>query len=71
VAEVEKCWFAIHTYSGYEERVKKNLEQRIKSMDSGDEIFQVLIPTEEEIEIKRWAKTHHCQKICPVISLLK
>ena len=53
MAEVEKNWFAIHTYSGYEERVKKNLEQRIKSMDSGDAIFQVLIPTEEEIEIKK------------------
>ena len=39
-------WFVIHTYSGHEERVKKNLEQRMKLMDSGDEIFQVVVPTE-------------------------
>jgi transcriptional antiterminator NusG len=65
VGEVEKSWFAIHTYSGYEERVKKNLEQRIKSMDSGDEIFQVIIPTEEEIEIKGGQKHTIAKKILP------
>jgi len=65
VGEAEKNWFAIHTYSGYEERVKKNLEQRIKSMDSGDEIFQVLIPTEEEIEIKGGQKHTIAKKILP------
>ena len=56
--ETEKHWFVIHTYSGYEERVKKNLEQRIKLMDSGDEVYQVVIPTEDEIEVRsgqrRW-----------------
>ena len=51
MGENQKQWFVVHTYSGYEERVKKNLEQRIKSMDSGD-IFQVVIPTEEETEVK-------------------
>ena len=65
VVESEKTWFAIHTYSGYEERVKKNLEQRIKSMDSGDEIFQVIIPTEEEIEIKGGQKHTIAKKILP------
>ena len=50
--ENEKQWFVIHTYSGHEERVKKNLEQRIKFMDSGNEIFQVVIPTEDEIEVR-------------------
>ncbi len=65
MAEKEKNWFAIHTYSGYEERVKKNLEQRIKSMDSGDEIFQVIIPTEEEVEIKSGQKRSIQKKILP------
>jgi len=65
VVESEKTWFAIHTYSGYEERVKKNLEQRVKSMDSGDEIFQVIIPTEEEIEIKGGQKHTIAKKILP------
>ena len=49
MAENGKHWFVIHTYSGYEERVKKNLEQRVKFMDSGSEVLQVVIPTEEEI----------------------
>ena len=52
MGEDEKRWYVIHTYSGYEERVKRNLEQRIKSMDVGDKVFQVVVPTENEIEIK-------------------
>ena len=65
MVDSEKKWYAIHTYSGYEERVKKNLEQRVKSMDSGDEIFQVIIPTEEEIEIKSGQKRSIQTKILP------
>lgn len=65
MGESDKNWYAIHTYSGYEDRVKKNLEQRIKSMDSGDEIFQVIIPTEEEIEIKNGQKHTVAKKILP------
>ena len=42
-------WYVIHTYSGYENKVKTNLEHRITSMDMGDKIYQVLVPTEEEI----------------------
>src|SRR5215212_4268385 len=45
-------WFVIHTYSGYENKVKMNLEHRIASMGVQDQIFQVVIPTEEEMEIK-------------------
>ena len=45
-------WYVIHTYSGYENKVKKNLEHRIESMDVRDLIFQVVIPTETEIEIR-------------------
>jgi transcriptional antiterminator NusG len=46
-----RAWYVIHSYSGYENKVKTNLEQRIESMGMQDEIFQVIIPTEEEIEI--------------------
>ena len=53
----------IHTYSGYEDRVKKNLEQRIKAMDSGDEVFQVTVPTEEEIEVKNGQRRTVTKKI--------
>jgi len=65
VDENQKYWFVIHTYSGYEERVKKNLEQRIKSMDIGDEIFQVVIPTEEEIEVRDGQRRTVNKKILP------
>jgi len=48
----ERQWYVVHGYSGYENRVKKNLEQRIESMGMQDSIFQVVVPTEEEIEIR-------------------
>ncbi len=48
----DKRWYVIHTYSGYEERVKANLEQRIESMDVADKIFRVRVPKEKEIEIR-------------------
>lgn len=45
-------WYVVHSYSGYENKVKKNLEHRIESMDMQGKIFQVIVPTEEEIELK-------------------
>jgi transcriptional antiterminator NusG len=65
VAGNQKSWFVVHTYSGYEERVKKNLEQRIKYMDSGEEISQVIIPTEVEIEVKNGQRRNVDKKILP------
>lgn len=58
-------WYVIHTYSGYEERVRKNLEQRIRFMDSGSEILQVVIPTEDEIEVKNGQRRTVTKKILP------
>ncbi len=65
MAENEKQWFVIHTYSGHEDRVKKNLEQRIKFMDSGNEIFQVVIPTEDEVEVRGGRRRTVTKKILP------
>ncbi len=48
----EKAWYVIHTYSGYENKVKKNLEHRIESMNMQDHIYRVVVPTEDEIEIR-------------------
>lgn len=48
----QRAWFVIHCYSGSEQKVKHNLEQRIESMGMQDYIFQVVVPTVEEIEIK-------------------
>ncbi|TSC95675.1 MAG: Transcription termination/antitermination protein NusG [Parcubacteria group bacterium Athens1014_10] len=52
VLQQGKRWYAIHTYSGYEENVVHNLNQRIESIDMQDKIFNVLIPTEKKIKIK-------------------
>ena len=46
------AWFVIHCYSGYENKVRHNLEQRIETMGMKDKIFDVVIPTQEEIEVK-------------------
>jgi len=48
----DRRWYVIHCYSGYEKKVKHNLEQRIESMNMQDKIFQVIVPTEEEIEVR-------------------
>ena len=58
-------WYVIHTYSGYENKVKTNLEHRITSMDMGDKIYQVLVPTEEEIEIKNGKRHPVERKVFP------
>lgn len=50
--ELKREWFVVHCYSGYENKVRHNLEQRIESMGMKNQIFDVVIPTEEEIEIK-------------------
>jgi len=65
VDETENHWFVIHTYSGHEERVRKNLEQRIKLIDSGDEISQIVVPTEEEVEVRAGQKRTVAKKILP------
>lgn len=58
-------WYVIHTYSGYEENVKHNLEQRIESFDMQDKIFQVLVPKEKKIKIKNNKRTVVEEKIFP------
>jgi hypothetical protein len=47
-----RAWYVVHSYSGYENKVKKNLEHRIESMGMQDQIFQVVVPTEEEVELR-------------------
>lgn len=50
--EDERAWYVVHCYSGYENKVRHNLEQRIETMGMKDKIFDVVVPTEEEIEVK-------------------
>jgi len=52
IEEDGRSWFVVHCYSGYENKVRHSIEQRIESMGMQDKIFDVVVPTEEEIEIK-------------------
>lgn len=52
-----RSWYVIHTYSGYEENVARNLKQRIESMDMQDHIFDVIVPKEKKIKIKGGKRT--------------
>lgn len=58
-------WYVIHTYSGYENKVKANLERRVKSMGLDDKVFRVLVPTEEEIDFQGGKKRIMKRKIFP------
>lgn len=51
-SQSEKLWYVVHCYSGYENKVRHAIEQRIETMGMRDKIFDVIVPTEEEIEIK-------------------
>ena len=61
----EPEWYIIHTYSGQEERVKKYLEMRIQSLDMQDRIFQVVVPTEEEVTIREGKRRSEHKKVFP------
>jgi transcriptional antiterminator NusG len=58
-------WYAIHTYSGYEENVAENLNQRIETLGMKDKIFQVLVPKEKKIKIKNGKRRVVEEKIFP------
>lgn len=61
----EKNWYAIHTYSGYEDNVARNLQQRIESLGFEDKIFSVLVPKEKKIKIKGGKRETVEEKIYP------
>ncbi len=58
-------WYIVHTYSGQEDRVKKNLDLRIQSLDMQDRIFQVTVPTEEEVIFKDGKRKSEQRKLYP------
>ena len=61
----QREWFAIHTYSGYENKVKSHLEARIASMNMRNRIFRVIVPMEEEVEIKQGQRRTVQRKVFP------
>lgn len=60
-----RAWYVIHTYSGYEDNVARNLKQRIESMDMQDLIFDVMVPKEKKIKLKNGKKTVFEERIYP------
>ncbi|MGE8207231.1 transcription termination/antitermination protein NusG [Heyndrickxia sp. NPDC080065] len=62
---MEKNWYVVHTYSGYENKVKANLEKRVESMGMQDKIFRVVVPEEEETEVKNGKKKVTKRKVFP------
>ncbi len=64
-ATTEKKWYVIHTYSGYEEAVAKNLKQRIESFGMEDKIFDVIVPKEKKIRIRNGKRKEVEEKLYP------
>ncbi|HBG21939.1 MAG: transcription termination/antitermination protein NusG [Syntrophaceticus sp.] len=62
---MEKKWYVVHTYSGYENKVKTNLEKRVASMNMDDKVFSILIPMEDEVEIKDGKRRVVKKKVFP------
>jgi transcriptional antiterminator NusG len=62
---MEKQWYVVHTYSGYENKVKANLEKRVESMGMQDKIFRVIVPEEEHTEMKNGKQKVTKKKVFP------
>lgn len=67
----QKNWYVIHTYSGYEDAVAKNLQQRVESMGMEDKIFNVIVPKEKKIKIKDGKRKTVEEKIYPGYVLIE
>ncbi|MDU2065455.1 MAG: transcription termination/antitermination protein NusG [Sporomusaceae bacterium] len=63
--ESEKHWYVIHTYSGYENKVMANLERKVHSMGMENEIYRILVPMEDEVEVKDGQKKVSKKKVFP------
>src|SRR5580765_1145788 len=64
-------WYVVHTYSGYENKVRQNLLHRIETMDVSDRIFDIIVPTQDEIEIKAGQRQTVQRKVFPGYVLVK
>jgi transcription termination/antitermination protein NusG len=64
-------WFVVHTYSGYENKVRQNLEHRIRTMDMDDQIFEIVVPTQEEVEIRSGQRHSVQRKVFPGYVLVR
>jgi len=71
VETVEGQWYVLHTYSGYENKVKKTIESRVEALDLGDRVFETVVPTQEEIEIRNGQRYTVQRKVYPGYVLVR
>jgi transcriptional antiterminator NusG len=71
VSDQEGRWYVLHTYSGYENKVKKTIETRVESLDLGERVYEIVVPTQEEIEIKNGQRQTVLKKVFPGYVLVR
>jgi len=67
----EGQWFVLHTYSGYENKVKKTIESRIEALDLGDRVHEIVVPTQDEVEIRNSQRYTVQRKVFPGYVLVR
>ncbi len=67
----EGHWYVLHTYSGYENKVKKTIESKVEARDMGDRVFEIVVPTQEEIEIRQGQRHPVTRKVFPGYVLVR
>jgi transcriptional antiterminator NusG len=70
-ASTEGEWYVLHTYSGYENKVKKTIESRVEALDLADRVFEIVVPTQEEIEIRQGQRHNVQRKVFPGYVLVR
>ncbi len=70
-SKVEPRWYVVHTYSGYENKVKADLEKKIKKQELEDYFYDIVVPMEEQIEIKDGKRKASLRKVFPAYVLIK
>lgn len=72
VAETaEGRWYVLHTYSGYENKVKKTIESRVEALDIGDRVYEIVVPTQDEVEIRNSQRHTVQRKVFPGYVLVR
>ena len=69
--DMQPKWYVVHTYSGYENKVKTDLEKTVKNRELEDYIFDIVVPMEEQIEIKDGKRKTNLKKVFPGYVLVK
>ena len=69
--DMKPRWYVVHTYSGYENKVKTDLEKTVKNRELEDYFFDIVVPMEEQIEIKDGKKKANLRKVFPAYVLVK